>query len=106
MTCWFSCCCNLLSACCPLTICSTEKQGSSSRCDPERTELVAGPIFEGYGARIAKNQFDITKETPGMATSLAMKDVSHIRDLARDSKARPSCTYPQDADRPSTRCTY
>jgi 3-hydroxyisobutyrate dehydrogenase-like beta-hydroxyacid dehydrogenase len=49
-----------------------------------------GPIFEGYGARIAKDQFDITKETPGFAAKLAMKDVRHIRDLAKDSKARPA----------------
>ena len=47
---------------------------------------MAGPIFEGYGARIAKDQFDITKETPGMTTTLAMKDLRHIRDLAKDSK--------------------
>ena len=45
-----------------------------------------GPIFEGYGGRIAKDQFDITQETPGMTTTLAMKDVRHIRDLAKDSK--------------------
>ena len=50
----------------------------------------SGPIFEGYGARIAKDQFDITKETPGFAAKLAMKDVRHIRNLAKDSKAR-SC---------------
>lgn len=45
-----------------------------------------GPIFEGYGARIAKDEFDITKATPGMTTTLAMKDLRHIRDLAKDSK--------------------
>ena len=50
----------------------------------------AGPIFEGYGARIAKDEFDITKETPGMTTTLAMKDLRHIRDLAKDSKVRPA----------------
>ena len=49
--------------------------------------VATGPIFEGYGARIAKDEFDITKETPGMTTTLAMKDLRHIRDLARDSKA-------------------
>ncbi len=46
----------------------------------------AGPIFEGYGARIAKDEFDITQDTPGMTTTLAMKDLRHIRDLAKDSK--------------------
>ena len=40
----------------------------------------------GYSARIAGDQFDRTKEQPGFAAELAIKDVGHIRDLAAASK--------------------
>lgn len=51
---------------------------------------IAGVIFEGYGSRMAADDFDRKGGTTGFSVAGGLKDVGHMQTLAAEKKVRMS----------------